>query len=294
MNQDRLNQMADALEAYLQSKTISQKALADQIGISAAYITHALRRNWTKIPAGNGRESAFSEQIARKILLFLGVGTKVWDIDNYITIQTILFEAKKYQEHRIIDGLKGTGKSFACAEFLRQHPGETFLIKCSEDMNPKAFIQELAYQVGVDQLGDRRRIRMAVCDKIKTMTYPLIMIDEAENLKPAAYGAIKAIYDEVKDYCGIVLIGANNYLDTLRKRANAGKGCFPQIYSRFSADPGLLALPTKDDVKTICHVNNLFDKELINTIYDTCSDYREIDRKVKRILRDNQLKGAAA
>lgn len=289
MKLNNLNEMANALEAYLADKKISQNELAKNIGVSSSYLTHALKRNFNNVPAGPGRTTTFSDQVANKICQFLGIGDKIWEIENFYIIQNTLIEAKKHSEHRIIDGAKGSGKTYTAEKFQLQYPSETFLITASEDMNPKAFMIELAKAVNVSFSGDRRKIRMDVAAKIKRMNNPLIIIDEAENLKNASYGAIKALYDDVKDYCGIVLIGANDYLQMLRKKALSGKGCFPQLYSRFNAEPAILNILSKQEVKMIAELNGITDRETITKLFDTCSDYRELDRNINRILRNKQL-----
>lgn len=292
MTQERLNSMATALELYIESKGISQNSLAQKIGIAPSYMTHALKRNWENIPAGGSRKTTFSNQIAQKIMVFLGMDSKVIETDNFMIVINTCMESKMYKEHRIIDGEKGTGKTTALCEFQKANPTETFLITCSEDMNPKAFIVELATLVGSEVTGDRRKIRIGIERKIKAMANPVILIDESENLRPSTFGSIKALYDTLKDYCGIVLCGANNFIDGLRKKAMTGKGCFPQIYSRFSAEPAFLSTITKDDVKMICQFHELGDRETVNEMYQKCSDFRELDRSIKRRKRDLTLKVA--
>ncbi len=293
--QDNLEKIAQSLEAHIKDTGISQNKLAEIIGISSSYITHIRARNFDKVPAGNNadgsaRYTSISSQILKKVSQHLGLENNLWETENYMLGMSILMEAKKYSEHRIISGLKGTGKTFLCEQFLKEFPSETFLITASDDMNPKAFIVEMAHLVGVSTRGDRRTIRLAIAEKIKKMSKPVIIIDEAENLKNATYGSIKALYDDLKDYCGMVLVGANNYLEMLRKKASDGKHCFPQLYSRFSADPAELHLMSLKDVRMVCKLNGIEDKDTINTLNSQCSDYRELDRMIKRIKRDNDLK----
>lgn len=286
----KFNEMAQAVEEYIKDSKISQNKLASLIGISPSYIVHILKRNWDNIPAGQGRTTTFSEANYKKVMNFLGLEeAKVWDIENYKLIFSTLLEAKAHKEHRIISGERGAGKTFTAEAFLREHPNETYLITASDDMNPKAFMIALAEQIGVDSTGDRRKIRLAIAAKIKTMSNPLIIVDESENAKPAMYGSIKALFDGVEKYCGIVLIGANGYLSYLKKKADAGRGCFPQLYSRFSADPIELNLMSKADVRMICQMNQINNPKQINDLFDTCKDYRELDRKIKRIIKDSDL-----
>lgn len=292
---DNLQQLANALEEYIKGKNISQNQAAKKMGIkSPSYITHILAGNFDKIPAGKNsdgspRYTRISDQVIKKVSNFLRIGVDVWETKNYKEIMTVLIEAKHYSEHRIIDGSKGLGKTFTAKQFKKQAPNETYLITCSEDMNPKSFMVELANLIGSPSVGDRRTIRLRVAEKIKKMNQPIIIVDEAENLKPSTYGSIKALYDDVEDYCGIVLIGANDYLKRLKKQADAGRSCFPQLYSRFSADPAMLHPMSYADVKDVCLINGINEKQTINMLFDQCADFRELDRMIKRINRDNEL-----
>lgn len=296
MTDNNLNAMADCLENYLKDTGISQNKIASDWEVSSSYLSHALKRNWNEVPAGkNGdgspRFTRFSDNIAKKIMKGLGLTIETnWEIANYMVITNILIEAKKHKEHRIIDGTVGSGKTFTAEAFKRQYPQETYLITCSEDMNPKALSIEMANLIGVDSTGDRRKIRLRIGAKLQSQNNALIIIDECENMKPAAFGFIKALYDNHKDDVGIVLIGANGFLEKIKKYAMAGKGCFPQIYSRFSAEPGILQTISKADVKHVCALNGITDKDVINSLFDTCNDYRELDRNIKRHLRDGELR----
>ena len=75
----------------------------------------------------------------------------------------------------------------------------------------------------------------------------------------------------------------------MRKRANAQKSCFPQLYSRFSAEYKELNLLTRDDIKRIATQEGILDKVQINKLCDMCTDYRELDRMIKRMLNDKHL-----
>jgi DNA transposition AAA+ family ATPase len=286
-------QAVELLKSKLKSDTnpngLSQNGLGTAIGISGAYMSKIMNGEW-QIREG---KSEISEATWKKIFVYLNFGTDVWDIDNYIKVQNVLLEAKSKKEHRIISGLKGTGKTFSATEIKKKYAAETYIITCSEDMNPKAFMVELANLMGVTTTGDRRTIRMAISEKIKLQSNTLIIIDEAENLKNSTYGSIKALYDQVHEYAGIVLIGANHYLENLQKKAKAGKGCFPQLYSRFSAEPATLAMMGKEDVRSIANLNGITDRESINRLYDISTDYRELDRNIKRHLRDIELQNKA-
>ncbi len=289
MNKDNLDRLKCAVVAYEKQTGISQNDLAKAIGISSSYLTHLKNSNYDAIPAGEGRTTTFSDAMAKKISVYLKIDTEIWQIENYAMMFNALVECKKHKEHRIIDGLKGSGKTFTARMFKKQFPSETYIVTADDDMSPKAFLEELAGQMGITVSGSKRVIRKAIEAKIMSQKNTIIIVDEAENLKAGSYGAIKALYDSVMEYAGLVLIGANNYGDWLRKQAGKNKTPFTQLYSRFSANTVNLATMTKADVVMICKLNGIVDRETILQFYNTCTDYRELDRAVKRWLRDREL-----
>lgn len=222
-----------------------------------------------------------------------------WDIYNYDAVFMVLTECKLNPEHRIIDGKRGSGKSFAARAFVEAinngeilphlPKNETFLVTAAEDLNPKAFMVEMAHALRIDATGDRLAIRKKIAAALKKMQNPLIIIDEAENLRLSTYGSIKALYDEVFEFCSIVLIGANDYIETLKKWSEKGRGCIPQIYSRFSCDSVTLSPMSKDDAEKICRQNGIVDTASIGMIFAKSIDYRQLDRNIQRELRDRNL-----
>src|SRR5687768_6458302 len=179
MTKDQLNLMASNLEIYIKDKDISQNKLAEKIGVASSYITHALKRNWDAIPRGGGKTSEFSEQAARQIMSFLGMNSDVWETQNFMQASIVLGEAKRFKEHRIISGQKGSGKTFTINEFKRQYPNETFVIKCKNTMTQKGFAIALAREIGIAYEGKTaQEIVVTASDKLRRMKHPTLIIDE--------------------------------------------------------------------------------------------------------------------
>jgi DNA transposition AAA+ family ATPase len=233
--------------------------LAGLIGISASYISHIKSGNYFEIPTGNGRTTTLSDAIYKKIATYLKLDDKVWDIYNYTLFFNAAIESKKNYEQIVVDGPKGSGKTFAGEAFKKQYPNNTYLVTASDDMSAKAFLLTLAKEMGIVISGSNRVIRQAIEAKVMGQKNTLIIIDEAENLKTSSYGAIKAIYDAVHKYAGMILMGANDYSDWLRKQASKNKTPFTQLWSRFSSNTVMLSTMTKDDVVMVCKLNGIVE-----------------------------------
>jgi hypothetical protein len=287
MQKEQLDRLRDAVNAYQAETKITQNDMAKAVGIASSYLTHLKEGNYFEIPTGGGRTTTLSDAIYKKIAVYLKMDDKVWDILNYTLIFNGLIECKHDCEHRVIDGLKGSGKTYAAKAFKKQYPNNTYLVTADDDMSPKDFLSELALQMGLTVSGSKRVIRKAIEARIMASKNTLIIIDEAENLKNGSYGAIKALYDSISDFAGLVLIGANNYSEFLRKQASKNKTPFTQLWSRFSSNTVMLATMTKDDVVMVCKLNGIVDKAAVSELFNNSSDYRELDRNVKRWLKEN-------
>lgn len=303
----QLEQLSIKLAEYIKEKGLSQNAFAKHSNVSASYVTHILKGNFTQIPAGrdaigNQRYTSVSPDIIKKIKRAMGIADEGahWPINNYDAIEAVLLEAKAHKEHRIISGMRGSGKTYTVDAFCANYPHETFKVTCSDDMNPKRFMVKLAEALGLDSSGDRFKIRERIASAVIKMENPIIIIDEAENLRMPSYGSIKALFDQVEKDCAIVLVGAKigdlEYCEALKLWAEKGRGCIAQVYSRFSAEPIILQVLSLEDTALICGLNGIKNIEenttLIRSLFARSADYRELDRNIKRLTKDRELMAA--
>lgn len=292
MTFERKLQIALALEQYLRSNNLSQNSAALTLGASAATLskmrsgakaedTEARDRLWDKI----------DDRMWQRVEMGMPHSTaNVLETRQYKAAYVGLMDAKREHMPKIIDGRTGIGKTFCIMQFAKEHPAETFRVRCSRDMSAKSFLQAVARAVGISDQGNSEGIRIAIGEKLLRMNYPLLIIDEAENLRDFAYGSIKALYDDLAEQgkAGIVLVGANGYAESLRRKAKRNYGCFPQIWSRFKADRVILPELELSDVTYVAKSYGIEDRGHIVNLSQECEDYRDLFGTLRAYLRDEE------
>lgn len=288
-------QIVEKTSKYFESTGITQKAFAAQHGIHQTYISYMMQGKWNQVPAGKNKTIAIDPKYFIKVASAIGMALEeepVWghfETINYQLIINTLEDARAGQIRRAIDGETGYGKTYAIRKNKRENPVCTYVVTCADDLSAKGFMLELAEEVGIKAAGmSRPEIRKAVVRKLSNDTNPLLLIDEAENLKDGSYGAIKSMCDALEGRCGIVLIGANGYKKFLEKKADAGRGCFPQIYRRFKNGFTTLEGWVREDVEQVCNHLGITNRAVINFLFDRTRNMGDLETALTIIQRTSQ------
>jgi DNA transposition AAA+ family ATPase len=299
MTEELKAQIVRGMKDYMQEHSMSQGALHKLTGISTSYISYLMREMWNDVPSDGGRKTTkIEDQIFLKLQKALGLRNDFFETDNYVSTYVACRDAKERQEWRIVDGMTGAGKSFSVERFARLHPRETFLIRCKDTMNAKEFMQAVAHAVGASEAGTRYRICMSITERLLTMSNPLLILDESEALfkrnSEGGFGAIKDICVEVDGRVGIVLVGANKFMEKLQKQAINMRGSFPQLHNRFKSNLTQLAPLTREDVATIAPAFGVTDRKEINRLFDTSDNFRDLFATLRAVQADQALLTANA
>ena len=291
LTQQDKDSIAEAARRYIKSKEISQSAFASLVEVDRATISHILNGKY-EIQAGKGKSASISDSKFLSIRRFLDGGKLIIRTSNYKDINGTLAFCKRFHKYRIIDGQTGAGKTFACEQFKRNNPIGTYLIRCSGDLTAKELMEAMGTATGVGTEGTRASIRVRVVEKLKRMEEPIIIFDEAENLKDSLYAMIKAVADDLKDIAGIVLIGANNsghgYFEWMRRSAERKRGCFPQVFSRFKSHPTVLGSIGQGDIEEVCRHYG-FDAQTRISLQESCKDMRDLIETASELEFRNSL-----
>lgn len=289
--------LCDKVVEYLSfNAEISQKDFANMVGISEAHVTWLKNRDITR--TNTKGHLMLSENVFRKVAAFFNESDSViWEVANFKKIVNTIIEAKKFCQQRIIDGPRGTGKTKTSEWFSKKYPHETYYIKSSSDVSAKQFLVNLAKVVGVDEYGSRYSLRVRIGNKLLNDKEPILIIDESENLPDAIYGSLKDLYDynNLYQHVAIIMLGANDYMETLKTRSNRkNRRCYPQFISRFSDNPVFLSHLSLKETAFVCKTYyGISDGELIRKFHmESGGDMRILDRNLRSYLNDRKLQAA--
>jgi DNA transposition AAA+ family ATPase len=129
--------------------------------------------------------------------------------------------------------------------FHQVKPDHTYVITVGDSFKLIHVLDEILLCLGIHHAagkGYNAYDKLALIEeKFEQMTKadrkckPMIVLDEAENLKPQTLKMIKELYDAIHNHCAIVLIGTEQILDAILNRRNKNRQSVPQLWRRFKA-----------------------------------------------------------
>lgn len=262
----------------------------------------------------NGNHDLISEEMWLSVSDALDVRSGDWKIaetSNFHMITKLLEFARFQHEYVVISAKAGSGKSATISQYTRSdQTGGVFVIQAREWAR-REFLINLCQQLGisagsgyvsVDKLAEKVIRFFADRQQIN----PLLIIDEADKLKPAALRFMIHFYNELEDKAGCVIAGTENLEKEIKKGVQYSRKGFDEIDSRFGRNYIHLKGATLQDVREICNLNGITDKATQDVVFESSfpvmanfnnrfvkvvEDMRRVKRSIKReIMR----KGIAA
>ena len=164
----------------------------------------------------------------------------------------------------------GYGKSYAAEYFKARYRRETVLVKCSSDLQQSRALSEVSRQLGVrtstDGVLQRRHIQEGIERLTRLGGKPLLIFDEAENIRPQTAGRIKALYDQLRRHdqgalCGFALMGTPDlveYWEKVSGKQSPGAIQFSRRLLRWNT----FVVPEKLDHESFFEAHGIADQKL--------------------------------
>lgn len=185
-------------------------------------------------------------------------------------------------------GSSGLGKT-TTLEYLKKEYSGIILVDPDENATPRAILKQIADGLKLGFYDLMPEDFMAnIVKKLKKSEY-LIIVDEAENLKPDVFRTLRKIHDRCKGSCGLLFIGTERLRTNLEKK----KGEFDYVLNRVSLKIKLSQL-NKGDVKLL--VKQIFpdaSDEMVDVFSEvTENNARVLFHTIKRsvdIIKENDV-----
>jgi DNA transposition AAA+ family ATPase len=285
------------------NKLGSANKVATRCRVSPATISQMINGNWELI----------ADEMWLQVGAELGYTTSTWklaEIGNYVMIKKLLDFARFEHEYLVISAKAGSGKTATINQYRQlDQTGGVFVIQ-ARDWARREFMINLCQTLGislgtgytsVDKLGEMV-IRYFIDRKSLN---PVLIIDEADKLKPAALRYLIHFYNDLENIAGCVIAGTENLEKEIKKGVQYSRKGFDELDSRFGRNYIHLKGATMQDVREICAINGITDPEVSRIVFEnsyptgiTFQDrhYKVVEdlRRVKRAIKRELMKLQAA
>lgn len=278
------------------------RAVANKAGCSEATVSQIVNNNWEQI----------ADRMWLKIAGNLGwknSGWQVIDTTNTKIITQVFQDAKNHGLWMAISDVAGSGKTESCNIFEGQKASGVYVLRCWE-WGKRAFLKEVCRILGIGERRgyvDSNDLMRDIVDyfKQRTQLKPLLIIDEADKLRPGALRNMIPLYNELEGSLGVVILGTENLKKEIKRGVNFSVKGYDEIDSRFGRNFIKLAGVTKTEIALICKANGITDNKTQTDIFNECTprqrllagrsimvveDLRRVKRAVQRELMKQQEK----
>lgn len=251
----------------------SAAKVARKLGVSDATVSLILNNNWETI----------TPEMWAKVSAGIGYRPEGWQVvstTNTNIVHSAVRRAKQDALFLAIAHRAGSGKTASLRAFEGSNKGQqVFYLSCRE-WAKREFLQNLAQSLGID--GRRAmsvdELLMSIVDffKVRRPYRPLLILDEADKLKSAAFRSLITLYNECEDGLGVLIAGTDHLEKQMIRDAKYNRKGSDEILSRFGRNFIHLVGATHNDVKAICEANGLNDAQTIKAIFQECEPVKRL------------------
>lgn len=216
--------------------------------------------------------------------LGVSIGERQWKMartEVFDIIEEEITFCKEFSKGRIFVDDCGIGKTYS-ARYLSRKLQNCFYIDASQSKTKNALIRALAKAVGVGEKGKISDIKADTKFYLRMLPKPIIIIDEAGDLKYEAFLELKEYWNATEGCCGWFLMGADGLRETMEKGIRNKKVGFAEMFSRHSEKYSSV-VPRERNEKL-----RFYRKLITDVLSVNMTDTTNIDRIVTRCLTTDE------
>ncbi|GAB3735071.1 AAA family ATPase [Spirosoma lituiforme] len=209
-----------------------------------------------------------SDQMWAKVAIKLGykINESAWHLvptTNTLVMMELLDRAQNDQLFTAISHEAGQGKTAGVQMYKLSHDA-VFYVECEESWSHKKFVQKLAETLGLRverySISDLTDMIVSFLKQKATTTRPLLIVDEANKLKPSSLRLFIPLFNKLQDEVGMVLIGAHDLKKHIQAGVRRDSRGMDELESRLGRSYMPLVGIFETDVVAICKANGLTDE----------------------------------
>jgi hypothetical protein len=249
----------------------SYSNVAKKLDINPGTISANLLKeeNWGKV----------SETMWANVAKALGVKLgRTWNLaktSNMKIMHSTLADAQRESLFIGVSEKAGSGKTASIAAFVeRDRDHAVYSLQC-EEWSRKGFLVALCQTLSLEagRYDSAETLLETVVGFFKRRigeVHPLLILDEADKLRPAAKRVIIPLYNKLENEIGLVCVGTENLEKEIKAGVRKQEKGYDEIDSRLGRSFVHLVGYTKADVAEICKENGVTDPDVITQIWTDC------------------------
>ena len=272
----------------------------------------------------SGKYGADEGQMLKKIAVALDYKESDWvvvpSISNYSRIANIFDDAKAESMWFAISNKAGSGKTGTLEDlYNKDTSGSVFFIQAEEWSGRQFLIQIVRKTLGEAATKGKYKtnseIIQMIADYFNEMQFdnPVLIIDEADKLRPAALRMLIPLYNKTEERLGLIASGTENLEKEIKAGVRLAKKGYDELDSRFGRNFIYLNGITEKECNSICEANGVTDPFIQSEIWtqldkvekktkirtktgekEKTITYAEDLRRLKRIIKRELLKNRNA
>ena len=173
-------------------------------------------------------------RIARKLSVDLREGME-WKAANTATFRYITAQLEFCQQsslRSILCDMPNIGKTFTARHYVRTHANAVY-IDCSQVKTKTQLVKKIASEFGAGSNGWYVEIYNDLTYYLRSVERPLIILDEAGDLKNEAMLELKALWNATERCCAWYMMGADGLKERLRRSIESKMVGYTEMLSRY-------------------------------------------------------------
>ena len=187
----------------------------------------------------NGRtDKALSDanwiSIARKLGVNLRSGME-WKAARTATFEYITAQLEFSQERglsAILCDIPNIGKTFTARQYVKEHRNAVY-IDCSQVKTKTQLVKKIAAEFGVGSRGWYHDVYEDLVYYLRSIDRPLIILDEAGDLKNEAMLELKALWNATERCCAWYMMGADGLRARIDRSIEMKMVGYTEMFSRY-------------------------------------------------------------
>ncbi len=132
----------------------------------------------------------------------------------------------------VLCDLTDIGKTHTAKAYARENRNVAY-IDCSQVKSKQLFVRKIAQEFGVVNTGRYVDVYQDLVYYLQFIDTPLVILDEAGDLRPDAFLELKALWNATERACGWYMLGADGLKHKLEKGRSLFKVGYAEIFRRY-------------------------------------------------------------